>query len=358
MDKLKKYYDNTIEISNYNSMYLLKINKLIRLLTRKENIIWENNCNDIQRNVDQEHLDDLIKYQENYYQKNKIFSFPNPIILCEFNNKLSILDGQHRFVCAKYLYGKYKIKFNIVISIINLKNTEDFDKYFIAVNKNKPVLLYKNIDNWKNIIKKIEQYLIGKWHMYIKNSENPQIPHINLEKFKQYIDERNILVNKNITIDILIEEIDNLNNFYKLHIKNYKKYIPNIENYVNKCISKNKEDPLFLGIYKNYEWLDRIIYKITNEIEYENMEHMPLNYRTKIPKKIREKIWKDIFNDNMVGNCYVCMENIRFTDFECGHVISVFYGGTNGLNNLKPVCKTCNNDMGTMNMEEYKKLFQ
>jgi 5-methylcytosine-specific restriction endonuclease McrA len=41
--------------------------------------------------------------------------------------------------------------------------------------------------------------------------------------------------------------------------------------------------------------------------------------------------------------------------FECGHVISEFNGGTNKLNNLKPICVSCNSSMGTQNMDEFIK---
>jgi 5-methylcytosine-specific restriction endonuclease McrA len=43
---------------------------------------------------------------------------------------------------------------------------------------------------------------------------------------------------------------------------------------------------------------------------------------------------------------------------ECGHIIAHALGGNALLDNLMPVCKSCNRDMGTMNLEEYKCIVQ
>ena len=62
----------------------------------------------------------------------------------------------------------------------------------------------------------------------------------------------------------------------------------------------------------------------------------------------------------MNGSCYCCNESISYQSggFHCGHKKSLYEGGTNELDNLEIVCSTCNIDMGTMNMELYKKMFE
>ena len=39
--------------------------------------------------------------------------------------------------------------------------------------------------------------------------------------------------------------------------------------------------------------------------------------------------------------------------FPCGHIIAEANGGLLKLDNLKPVCVSCNSSMGTQNMDEY-----
>ena len=45
-------------------------------------------------------------------------------------------------------------------------------------------------------------------------------------------------------------------------------------------------------------------------------------------------------------------------DFECGHITSVRNGGKNTIDNLEVVCRPCNLNMGTINMNVYKELFK
>ena len=39
--------------------------------------------------------------------------------------------------------------------------------------------------------------------------------------------------------------------------------------------------------------------------------------------------------------------------FHCGHIIAESKGGELSVNNLKPICQSCNSSMGTQNMDEY-----
>ena len=47
--------------------------------------------------------------------------------------------------------------------------------------------------------------------------------------------------------------------------------------------------------------------------------------------------------------------HISFVNFDCGHIKSERFGGSNTLDNLKPICRLCNNSMGTTNMNEFMK---
>lgn len=346
------------KLNHNTTTYTIPIEYFIKLINNKNNLLFEDLSGDIQRNIDSQHLQDLIQFQEKYYKNNGYFSFPTSLTLCRLNDKLSLLDGQHRYEAIKYLYNKYNINFDLLVSIIKMKKIDEYDQHFIAINKNKPVQLYNNIDDWKNIIKKIEKYFINRWKIYVKNTNNPIIPHINLDNMVKYIDDNNIISNTNITYEKFIEEIENLNNFYRLYWKQYikdKNYIKNIDVYINKCFVKNVDDPLYLSIYKNFEWIDRIAYKIIENVDYNNMEHISSNYRVNIPKKMRTNLWKQYFDNSLIGKCQVCSEEISYDVFQCGHIKSVFYGGKNEYNNLRPICCICNNDMGIKNMDEYKK---
>jgi 5-methylcytosine-specific restriction endonuclease McrA len=49
--------------------------------------------------------------------------------------------------------------------------------------------------------------------------------------------------------------------------------------------------------------------------------------------------------------------DIYQASFSCGHIISEFNGGLNKIENLMPICNSCNSSMGIKDMNEYKKEF-
>lgn len=345
------------ELNERTNVIIIDSKEFIDFFSNKENLIDGEIVGEIQRNIDKEHLEEMIKYQEDYKKKHNIYNFCTPIILCDLNSKYSIIDGQHRFECIKHLLEKYKENFNIILIVIKIDKIEEYDEYFNTINQNKPVHIFKNIEDWKKVMKKVEKYLINNYKDYIKNTENPIQPHFNMDKLKKYIDENDIIKKINLNYDELINEIEELNKFYRLYWKEQirdKKYIKDVGKIVER-IEKKNGNVLYLGIYKNFEWLERIVQKFQYKIDYANMEHYSLTTaRIRIPKKLRQKLWEKYFSGNSKGSCYVCEEEINSFEFECGHVIPVFYGGNNEIGNLRPICRTCNGDMGIQNLEEYK----
>ena len=78
--------------------------------------------------------------------------------------------------------------------------------------------------------------------------------------------------------------------------------------------------------------------------------------RKSIPKSVKDAVWdKCIGRHNGIGKCYCCGTNIDSKKFDCGHIIAFAKGGLNVVENLKPICATCNKSMGTQNLEEFKK---
>jgi 5-methylcytosine-specific restriction endonuclease McrA len=72
----------------------------------------------------------------------------------------------------------------------------------------------------------------------------------------------------------------------------------------------------------------------------------------RIPKLLKNRVW-DIYigKEQGIGFCLACNINqINSKHFECGHIISIKNGGTNNIDNLRPICDECNKSMGTLNM--------
>jgi len=78
-----------------------------------------------------------------------------------------------------------------------------------------------------------------------------------------------------------------------------------------------------------------------------------------IPKNLRKQVWKIYNKEESSAFCYCCKINkLDYMDsWECGHVIPEFNGGSSTLDNLRPICSSCNKSMGTQNMNSFIEKF-
>lgn len=78
----------------------------------------------------------------------------------------------------------------------------------------------------------------------------------------------------------------------------------------------------------------------------------PLYDDRQIPKALRKRVWAKCVD----GLCFCCEEEeIDKNTFEAGHIVARDIGGQISIDNLVPICFTCNRSMGTRNLYEYKK---
>ncbi len=74
-----------------------------------------------------------------------------------------------------------------------------------------------------------------------------------------------------------------------------------------------------------------------------------------IPPSLKIKVWnKHIGEEIGKSKCLCCkLKDIYQASFSCGHIISENNGGLLIVDNLKPICTSCNSSMGTKNMDDY-----
>ena len=83
--------------------------------------------------------------------------------------------------------------------------------------------------------------------------------------------------------------------------------------------------------------------------------------KEQIPKRIRELVWTTYNGEVFSSKCYVswCTNNINVFSFQTGHDIPESKGGTLDINNLKPICGSCNLSMGNKySITEWSKLIK
>lgn len=78
--------------------------------------------------------------------------------------------------------------------------------------------------------------------------------------------------------------------------------------------------------------------------------------RRALPLPLRKAVWEAYVGSSINSVCFVCESaQISFgTTVEYGHVLAVANGGTDTVENLRPICSACNKSMGTQNLLEYK----
>ena len=78
--------------------------------------------------------------------------------------------------------------------------------------------------------------------------------------------------------------------------------------------------------------------------------------RRSVSTKTRNQVWNCYPNDPTfeIGICSVCEKLTPKWSHHCSHIISVYNGGTDSINNLVPACIPCNQSMATGNLINYK----
>ena len=78
--------------------------------------------------------------------------------------------------------------------------------------------------------------------------------------------------------------------------------------------------------------------------------------KKKIPPVIKEKVWCEWKGNIHKAMCHCCrLKEITSCSFHSGHIISESQGGEITVENLRPICQSCNSSMNKENMREYMK---
>jgi hypothetical protein len=83
-------------------------------------------------------------------------------------------------------------------------------------------------------------------------------------------------------------------------------------------------------------------------------------YKKKIPVSLKHAVWLKNNGKQFDAKCFVswCANTIDVFSFEAGHDIPESKGGPTTLDNLKPICTTCNRSMGNMyTIKEFSDMF-
>ena len=75
-----------------------------------------------------------------------------------------------------------------------------------------------------------------------------------------------------------------------------------------------------------------------------------------IPKSVKNAVWIMHVGESVAtSTCFCCkVKTISQMTFHCGHVVAEANGGAVHVDNLRPICASCNGSMGTTNMDDFR----
>lgn len=286
-----------------------------------------------QRSIIEEHVAEIVAFQKQYFAKMFHYLFLNCIQYCIVDRKWYCVDGQHRYASLKFLNDLPDWK--IDIEITHCKDIAEMHDIFRILNTNTPVPEFLKMEEEPLfVLNEFKRYMQKKYAPYVSSSSRPQRPNIHLDTFIDKMREKQ----PPARLDELIEWVETENAEHREYLlKSNNEQCQKLMEKINGTTKTRNGDKFYLGCF----WLDSIPNKISSIT--------------------REKCWDMWYNeckenqliDCQNAPCYLCMSPITFRTFEAGHIKSHANGGTNKVENLRPVCNKCNKRVGPKNMDEY-----
>jgi hypothetical protein len=302
-------------------------------------------------------------------------------LIPNYNNYSDLINyNKNKYFSCRYIYEKYYSSNEITFKIFELfKNVLLNNKKLNNKKIEKLINMYNN-DAEKNFYqynKYIIQRLIDKFYTFSLNKLVINILSIFKNNFELLINNKNYHYELNNKISILINNLNNRTGVFdepfrinfeglihnKLDNINYHQYYIYLINGV-----RNISFDIYSEIYDFFViFIDlinndiKINKKLTNKkIIKEKKEKVIKENKVKkkkksIPPSLKIKVWNKHIGDEIgKTKCLCCkLQDIYQASFSCGHIIAESNGGELKLNNLKPICSSCNSSMGTKNMNEY-----
>lgn len=152
-------------------------------------------------------VDDLrVNELKNMYSKYNYTTIPGYISVFLKDNRYYIYDGAHRYRAGE-IYNK---DMKMILSILNTDDEQEIWEDFNNVNKSVPIPeVYLTDDERIQLCNDVVNYYIRKYRKFQSPSFRCRKPHFNKDKFTQLLSE--CIPNKNITVEKIINELNDLN---------------------------------------------------------------------------------------------------------------------------------------------------
>ena len=320
-----------------------------------------------QRLILQTKVNAIIDYQDTFYKTgHNYFNFQGGINIhcCKETKKNYIIDGQHRLAAIEILFDKHKYKNGDVdIEIIEVDTYKEMKENYAMLNKHTELPEFPD-DIDKNIPETVANYFFNTypkvWKAYARK---PPRPYVNMNHFQEALAFLTQKLKDKLNVEPTVEDLKKIikeknEKMSKWPIESYRKNIRKIKKWPE-YKEKSDEFGFYLGMYPQtseeytYGWVKDIVNEMTGEV----LKKQKKPRKKTIPKGVRDHVWEKYMGKITEAPCFCCRKtHIRLMNgYECGHVESEATGGDMSIENLRPICSSCNKSMGIKNMREYIK---
>jgi len=268
--------------------------------------------------------------------------FVSPIVIgVNPSGKMLLIDGMHRRQALRLLSDT---TCTVVVCYVSVVDEEDAYHWYKLANGNMPFQTITTASlqtEAKEAVKLLSEYFPG----VIKDCKYPRRPRVAQNALMQAL----VSVMEKSSISA-VELVNRICYWNSVNLKADARAFKGI------CSKKKKETLNDIGVLlKKARDLKCILFMLPLDVVLEKVitgSHLHQE-RKSFTRRVRRQVW-EINNDGLKGKCYTCEELIDIDTFEVGHIVPHALGGSSDITNLRAICRHCNLDMGTRNMEEYK----
>ena len=317
-----------------------------------------------QRILDNDKTKEIMNYHDNYHKSSGKFNFFGSIIInCCIENKTNyLIDGQHRYEAAKDLFKNGYENISLIFEIVTVKTLDEVKENFKMINKNTEQPEWPEDIN-KDIPEEVAKRFFNKYPEIFTTNKILKKPHIKKNDFQEVLGYLLSELNNGLEKEHDIEDLEKI-----INDKNdaVGKWNIDVWNEVRKMKSWDQikiiadKYGFHLGMFMKrdeeyiFDWIKDIILEKTGQ----QIKKRKRTRKKKIPPQIKIQVWEKWKGNIHKATCHCCrLKEITATSFHCGHIISEHDGGETTVENLRPICQSCNSSMGKINMKEYMKNF-
>ena len=309
-----------------------------------------------QTDLDEQKVKDMKKA---YLKNPDYLVYKNKVVVAVVSNglsddyKLFVVDGQHRIEMAKELYETEDVNDYLTICYYKIESDKKMKELFREINRDSfKNSKYVSLDEFQETLYDLtKEYLKNKYSIYFPDKKSSINRRHSLTEFLDLLVERGYF-DQWKSLDEIVKDIELKNKSFNKLI-DYQEYWAQTSDFFYKdeqtCVKNG-----FIISLKNNNFIDYLV-----DSSNVTPDHTFKNQKKIIGPKLRLQVWKKEFENEYEGVCpfYRCTNIIHngLNGFHSGHVISEFNGGETTIDNLRPICSSCNSRMGITNWNEYEK---